>query len=121
MLPMAPRPRSFEKWRDAHAGWIAFNIATGLAIWFLVAIVAGQIVEAVRSPCQRLSDPALLALFLMLPMGMAGWMLFVYLRTRIGVRWLILLASFGFCIVAAVVLQVLEPRLPAGLCFLLVD
>ena len=89
--PPAPPPASIARWRQAKAGWILLHLAIGVALWFaLVFAMAFTIAIAGRTWVDRLdrdrpgprrmdAHPARGAV--------AGWILFVYLRTTLWVRW----------------------------------
>jgi zinc ribbon protein len=89
-----PEPQS-PSWRSAGAGWILLHILIGLAIGFgavslavLVAAVAGGQGTALTPASWAVSAVSLLG-------ALAGWILFVYLRTGLGLRWLWLGVATG--------------------------
>jgi zinc-ribbon domain len=84
-----------RSWRQARPGWILLHILIAAAIWFLQVILVGVILVAANRDTERFSrdpDPAIGgAALLTIITSLAGWILFVYLRARIGVRWAVLL------------------------------
>jgi hypothetical protein len=106
-----PEPPS-PPWRSAGAGWVLLHILIGLAIGFgavslavLVAAVAGGQGTALTPASWAVSAVSLLG-------ALAGWILFVYLRTGPGPRWLWLGVATGVGFVT-VLTAVLAFR-PAG-------
>jgi hypothetical protein len=100
-------------WRRAHPGWVVLHIVIGAAIWFGQMILLGLIlaatgrvteIESLPEESQRtIGGPVLLSLFT----SLAGWLLFVYLRSSARTRWLVLVGALGlgFIVLVAVTLS----------------
>jgi len=100
-------------WRTTKPGWILLHIAISLGITFASLIVVFAIIDASRdvSALQDVSseDPDLvtaagLTFWVVLIGSVAGWMLFVYLRTSSSSRVIALIAGIAAPIVIGVIL-----------------
>jgi hypothetical protein len=100
-------------WRRAHPGWVLLHIVIGAAMWFGQVVLLGAVLagagratdlENLPEETQRaIGGPVLLSLLT----SLAGWLLFVYLRSSIRTRWLVLIGSLvlGFSVLVAVTLS----------------
>lgn len=112
----APPPATIARWRRAKPGWILLHLVIGVVIWIaLVFVAAFTAAFAGRTWVEDSmnTDGALDAWTLILLVGsVAGWLLFVYLRTTLWIRWLVLGLATGIPTVALVV--ILLDRLPGA-------
>lgn len=92
---VAEPERRSPPWRSAGAGWVLLHILIGLAIGF-AAVSLAVLVAAVADGQGTALTPASWALAAVSLLGaLAGWILFVYLRTGPGLRWLWLGVATG--------------------------
>jgi hypothetical protein len=94
---------SSPSWRSDGAGWVLLHILIGLLIGFgtvglalLVAVAAGGEGTALTAASWAVSVVVVLG-------ALAGWILFVYLRTGPALRWLWFGAATGLGFVMAVI------------------
>jgi hypothetical protein len=100
-------------WRRAHPGWVLLHIVIGAAMWFGQIVLLGAVLagagratelENLPEETQRaIGGPVLLSLLT----SLAGWLLFVYLRSSVRTRWLVLTGALvlGFTVLVAVTLS----------------
>jgi hypothetical protein len=75
-------------WRAVHAGWIILHLLVGLAIGIVTVLVAVALVAAGGRDINPLTSQTAVASTVAIVGALAGWILFVYLRTGTGLRWL---------------------------------
>jgi hypothetical protein len=94
--PAPPIAAPLPRWRQAKAGWIILNLAIGGAIWFGLEFALGFVIAIAGRTYDRSieDDPALgVWTLLLLVASVIGWMLFVYLKTSVPVRWAVLVGT----------------------------
>jgi hypothetical protein len=110
----APTPPELPRWRQAKAGWILLHVAIGGAIWFGLEFAMGFVIAIAGRTYDRSieTDQALgLWTLLLLIASVAGWILFVYLRTSLSVRWAVLVGVIAVPFAGTAI--TLLDRLPA--------
>lgn len=81
-------------WRSAGIGWILLHFVVGLALWFITVAVGMGLLAALGRDIDRDPQGATIGgLVLAIPVAIAGWYLFVYLKQRVAVRVWILVGA----------------------------
>lgn len=109
----APPSPSLPRWRQAKAGWILLHLAIGGAIWFGLEFAMGFVIAIAGRTYDRSieTDQALgLWTLLLLIASVAGWILFVYLKASLSVRWGVLVGVIAVPFVGTAI--TLLDRLP---------
>ena len=109
----APPSPSLPRWRRANAGWILLHLAIGGAIWFGLEFAMGFVIAIAGRTYDRSieTDQALgLWTLLLLIASVAGWILFVYLKASLPVRWAVLVGVIAVPFVGTAI--TLLDRLP---------
>ncbi|MGZ5128959.1 MAG: hypothetical protein ACXWDR_05400 [Actinomycetota bacterium] len=112
-FPTAPTPPQLPRWRQAKAGWILLHLAIGGAIWFGLEFAMGFVIAIAGRTYDRSieTDQALgLWTLLLLIASVAGWILFVYLKASVPVRWAVLIGVIAVPFVGTAI--TLLDRLP---------
>ena len=108
----APSP-SLPRWRQAKAGWILLHLAIGARVWFGLEFAMGFVIAIAGRTYDRSieTDQALgLWTLLLLIASVAGWILFVYLKASLPVRWAVLVGVIAVPFVGTAI--TLLDRLP---------
>jgi hypothetical protein len=79
------------RWRSTGPGWVLLHLLIGLAFWFLAAVLAVIVLEALGRDIDD-ETTGLAALGALLPV-LVGWYLFVYLPISKAVRGLVLVLT----------------------------
>lgn len=111
--PSYGAPPSLPRWRQAKAGWILLHLAIGGAIWFGLEFAMGFVIAIAGRTYDRSieTDQALgLWTLLLLIASVAGWILFVYLKASLPVRWAVLVGVIAVPFVGTAI--TLLDRLP---------
>jgi zinc-ribbon domain len=88
-------------WRGVHAGWVILHLLVGLAIGIVTVLVAVALVVAGGRDVNPLTTQTAVACTVAIVGALAGWILFVYLRTGTGLRWAVFTVAVGLSFLLA--------------------
>jgi hypothetical protein len=88
-------------WRAARPGWILLHIVIGLAIGTLAVVLAMAMAAAGGRDVAPLTAQTAVASSVAFLGGLVGWILFVYMRTSVGLRWLWFAVAVGISFLLA--------------------
>jgi hypothetical protein len=111
--PTAPTPPQLPRWRQAKAGWILLHLVIGGAIWFGLEFAMGFVIAiAGRTYDSSIETDQAIGLWtlLLLIASVVGWILFVYLKASLPVRWAVLVGVIAVPFVGTAI--TLLDRLP---------